>query len=65
MGKKAVKHRILNFEMASLEGKYGVRKRAKLLLRDQMLSEVQEVSVGAAIFFSWCMVTIDAIEATW
>jgi len=62
MGKRAVKHRILNFDLTSLKGKYVTVKRAKILCRDQTLAEIESVSVGAAVFFSWCMVTIDAFE---
>ena len=60
--KRAVKHRILNFDITSLKGKYVTVKRAKVLCRDQTLAEIESVSVGAAVFFSWCMVTIDAFE---
>ena len=59
---RAVKHRILNFDLTSLKGKYVTVKRAKALCRDQTLAEIEAVSVGAAVFFSWCMVTIDAFE---
>jgi len=48
--------------MTSLKGKYVTVKRAKALCRDQTLAEIEAVSVGAAVFFSWCMVTIDAFE---
>ena len=60
--KSAVKYRILNFDMTSLKGKYVTIKRARTLCNDQTLAEIEAVSVGAAIFFSWCMVTIDAFE---
>ena len=60
--KRAVKHRILNFDMTSLKGKYVTVKRAKVLCKDQTLAEIEAVSAGAAVFFSWCMVTIDAFE---
>ena len=60
--KSAVKHRILNFDMTSLKGKYVTVKRAKVLCKDQTLAEIEAVSAGAAVFFSWCMVTIDAFE---
>ena len=50
--------------MRSLSGKYKTLKQAKTLCRDQTLAEIETVSVGAAVFFSWCMVTIDALE-TW
>lgn len=48
--------------MTSLKGKYVTVKRAKALCRDQTLAEIEAVSAGAAVFFSWCMVTIDAFE---
>ena len=60
--KSAVKYRILNFDMTSLKGKYVTIKRARTLCNDQTLAEIEAVSVGAAIFFSWCMVTIDAFD---
>ena len=65
IGKKALRRRILEFDMSSLEGKHALIKRAKMLINNHTLAEVKEVSVGASVFFSWCMVTIDTVETTW
>ena len=61
-GKLALRRRILEFDQNTLTGKYQSIKRAKSLCKEQTLAQVQDVSVGAAVFFSWCMVTIDSLD---
>ena len=64
IGKKSLRRRIVEFDFESLKGRHAQIKRAKMLLKDHTLAEVKEVSIGASIFFSWCMVTIDTVETT-
>jgi len=64
-GKLAARRRILELDLATLDGKYQTIKKAKTLCKDQTLAQVREVSVGAAVFFAWCLVTIDTLETTW
>ena len=64
IGKKSLRRRIVEFDLTSLEGRHALIKRAKILLKDHTLAEVKEVSIGASIFFSWCMVTIDTVETS-
>ena len=64
-GKMGARRRILELDLASLDGKYQTLKQAKQLCKEQTLADVQEVSVGAAVFFAWCLVTIDTLETTW
>merc|ERR1712106_453428 len=64
-GKLAARRRILELDLATLDGKYQTIKKAKTLCKEQTLAQVREVSVGAAVFFAWCLVTIDTLETTW
>ena len=64
-GKNNARRRILELDLASLDGKYKTIKQAKVLCKDQTLDQIKDVSMGAAVFFSWCLVTIDTLETTW
>ena len=64
-GKNNARRRILELDLSSLDGKYKTIKRAKVLCKDQTLDQIKDVSMSAAVFTSWCLVTIDTLETTW
>ena len=64
-GKNNARRRILELDLATLDGKYKTIKQAKELCKGQTLDQIKDVSMGAAVFFSWCLVTIDTLETTW
>ena len=61
-GARSLRRRILEFDSNRLKGEYQIIKKVKTLCKEQTLADVQDVSVGAAVFFSWCMVTIDSLD---
>ena len=43
----ALRRRILEYDMNTLEGQYNIIKKAKNLCKEQTLAQVKEISVGA------------------
>jgi len=64
-GKNSIRRRIQDFDIKSLRTRYRAVKDAKILCQPQSLATVREASLGAGTFFSWCMVTLNAVDALW